>query len=250
MIEKHKSFRIFYSVIIPAYNEQDWLPETIAALKKAMTSIDFSGEVIVVDNNSTDKTAKVASELGAEVVFEPVNQISRARNTGARAAKGRFLIFLDADTIISTAILQKALENLSGGKCCAGGAKLNFRGKNTVLARKLVQIWNWIAEKSGMAAGCFIYCRKEAFDDVGGFSQKVYAGEELLFSRALKAWGKQHNMDFRIINYPPLLTSGRKLEWFSSLQMFSMLLIIIVFPFSLRFRSLCSYWYKRPPPAA
>ncbi len=246
MNEKHETFPVFYSVIIPAYNEQEWLPETIAALKKAMAGIDLPGEVIVVDNNSSDKTAEIASRLGAEVVFESVNQISRARNTGARASRGRFLIFLDADTLISTAILQKAIENLSGEKCCAGGAKLNFIGKDNVLAKKLVQLWNLISEKWGIAAGCFIYCRREAFDDVGGFSQKVFAGEELLFSRSLKTWGKEHNMDFRIISNPLLLTSGRKLEWFSLLQMLGMLLVMIVFPFSLRFRSLCSYWYKRP----
>ena len=77
---------ILYSVIIPAYNEEKWLPKTLAALSKAMAEIDCPGEIIVVDNNSSDHTAEVARQSGAIVFFERVNQISRARNTGANAA--------------------------------------------------------------------------------------------------------------------------------------------------------------------
>ena len=67
---------------------------------------DFKGEVLVVDNNSSDQTASVAKSQKVKVVFEPINQISRARNTGARSARGRFLVFLDADTQISFELLH------------------------------------------------------------------------------------------------------------------------------------------------
>ncbi len=76
---------VSYSVIIPAFNEQKWLPETLDALQNAMRGIVMPGEIIVADNNSGDKTPEIAIQYGANVVFEPVNQISRARNTGARA---------------------------------------------------------------------------------------------------------------------------------------------------------------------
>ncbi len=77
------------SVVIPCYNEEEGIARVIPSLP---TSVD---EVIVVDNNSTDKTAQIAEGFGARVVFEPINQISRARNSGARAADGRYLVFLD-----------------------------------------------------------------------------------------------------------------------------------------------------------
>ena len=80
---------ISYSVIIPAYNEGKWLPNTLNFLKKAMEAVEANGEIIVVDNNSTDNTAKIAKENGARVIYEPVNQISRARNAGAKIAKER-----------------------------------------------------------------------------------------------------------------------------------------------------------------
>lgn len=67
---------ISYSVIIPAYNEEAWLPSTLEALQQAMNLSGMAGEIIVVDNNSHDRTSAVAVEHGATVVFEPINQIS------------------------------------------------------------------------------------------------------------------------------------------------------------------------------
>ena len=237
---------ISYSVIIPAYNEQEWLPATLDALLKAMKAIDMAGEVIVADNKSRDRTAAIAREHGAVVVFEPINQISRARNSGAKAAKGRYLIFLDADTILSTALLQKALNNLSGGACCGGGCKVVYEGELPGIARVATEFWNRLSVGFGMAAGCFVYCLKEAFDAVGGFSRKLYASEEIWLSWNLRAWGKQRHMDFRIISDPPLITSSRKLKWFSPLGMFGMLMVFSFFPFAVRYRPLCRLWYERP----
>jgi glycosyltransferase involved in cell wall biosynthesis len=237
---------ISYSVIIPAFDEQDLLPATLEALQKAMEAIDMTGEVIVADNNSNDGTAAIAREHGAVVVFEPVNQISRARNAGAKAARGRYLIFLDADTILSAALLQKALYNLSGGVCCGGGAKVVYEGELPGIVRGVTELWNRSSVQFGMAAGCFVYCLKEAFDAVGGFSQNVYASEEIWFSWRLRAWGKRRRMDFRIISDPPLITSSRKLKWFSLPGMFGMLVVFCFFPFAIRYRPLCRLWYERP----
>ena len=72
-----------YSVIIPAYNEEHWLAIILPALKKSMAAVDMQGEVIVVDNNSSDGTARVAEEQGVNVIFKLINQISRTRNAGA-----------------------------------------------------------------------------------------------------------------------------------------------------------------------
>ena len=98
-----------YSVIIPAYNEEDYLPSTLSSLHSAMDSIPHKGEIIVVDNNSTDNTRHVAEKYGARVVFEPFRQIAKARNSGAKAAKSNFLVFLDADTMLPPQLLQKSL---------------------------------------------------------------------------------------------------------------------------------------------
>ncbi len=237
---------ISYSVIIPAYNESAWLPDTLAALQQAMTSVDMRGEVIVVDNNSTDRTSEIAQACGAVVVFEPVNQISRARNAGVRAARGRYLIFLDADTLVSAVLLKKALECLSIGTCCGGGAEVSYEGDIPRIARIGTGFWNDLSHRFRMAAGCFVFCRKDGFEAVGGFSQTVYASEEIWFSWKLLRWGKPRGLSFRIIDHPPVITSSRKLRWYSLFQIFGMVLIFAFFPFAFCFRSLCRLWYDRP----
>src|SRR6266853_2097683 len=79
------------SIIVPAFNEEKLLARTLGQLKEAMRVFDaqgWAGQLIVCDNNSTDRTSQIARDAGAEVVFEPVNQIARARNAGAATASG------------------------------------------------------------------------------------------------------------------------------------------------------------------
>lgn len=237
---------ISYSVIIPAYNEQAFIGRTLDALRIAMNTVPMSGEVIVVNNNSDDKTPDIAAQSGAKVVSEPINQISRARNTGAKAASGKYLIFLDADTILSPLLLKTALEYLEEGACCGGGGNVAFDTELPGFARGSDEFWNKLSVRFGWAAGCFIYVLKQAFEDIGGFNENVYASEEIWFSKRISAWGRKRKMKFRIIPNPRLITSSRKLSWFSPLQIIGMGLLILLFPLSVRFRSLCSLWYKRP----
>ncbi|OGV48195.1 MAG: hypothetical protein A2017_18475 [Lentisphaerae bacterium GWF2_44_16] len=238
---------VIYSIIIPAYNEEEYISKTLTSVKKAMENIaDIKGELIVVDNNSSDNTAATARSFDALVVFEPHNQISRARNAGAEAARGKFLIFMDADTTMPEGLLKNALSNLLSGLCCGGGTIVTFDSVLPWYGEAARKFFNWLAVKSDFAAGCFIYCLKDAFQGAGGFSEKVYASEEIWFVRRLCAWGRQKNMDFRIISEFPVVTSGRKLKWFSSYQFFAFLFLTCFFPFALRSRKLCFLWYKHP----
>jgi glycosyltransferase involved in cell wall biosynthesis len=178
-----------YSVIIPAYNEEHWLAISLPALKKSMAAVKMRGEVIVVNNNSSDGTALVAEVHGVKVVFEPINQISRTRNTGAASANGKYLIFLDADTILTVELLQLVLGKLTSGRCCGGGVLVAFDHPIPWYYRWIPPLWNRLAVRFGLAAGCFMYCLREGFEEVGGFSEKVYASEEIGLSLKLGRWG-------------------------------------------------------------
>jgi len=235
-----------YSIIVPAFNEEVWLRRSLPAIRLAMESVTtLIGELIVVDNNSSDSTADVACEEGAEVVFEPHNQISRARNAGGQAARGRYLLFVDADTILPVGTLQAALDNLQSGKCCGGGACISFDPPARGPARWLQEMWNRVAPRVGWAAGCFVYCLKTGFEGVGGFSEDVYASEELWFSRNLQRWGRPRGLAFQVVQSPRMISSARKMEmpW----RMWPRFIAVIVFPPAIRYRSLCKLWYDRPP---
>ena len=235
-------------MIVPAYNEETLLPATLKSVVAAVEGCGLSGraEIIVVDNNSTDRTAEIAMQAGARVVFEPHNQISRARNAGGQAATGKFLVFLDADTQLTTALLVRALENLRSGNCCGGGVVLKMDCESSPAFARVLSGWNELAKKLDLAAGCFVYCLREGFTAIGGFSERVYAGEEIWFSRALKKWGRQRTLQFRIITEATITTSSRKIEWFSPGRLILQTALLVLFPWAARSRRLCRIWYRRP----
>lgn len=240
-----------YSIVVPAYNEEALLPRTLASLAEAMTATIATGEIVVCDNNSTDLTAERAREAGTRVVFEPVNQISRARNAGARAARGRFLVFVDADTIVAPELLGAALDLLQRGRVCGGGSTVRLEGADPdSLVAAIVRSWNRLSRWRGLAAGSFVFVTREAFEAVGGFSERVYATEEIWLSRAVRRWGAARGLEFAILDEHPILTSNRKSDWYPAAVLLGSALLILVFPWAVRSRRLCWLWYRRPAPAS
>ncbi|MEO7125947.1 MAG: glycosyltransferase family 2 protein [Nakamurella sp.] len=94
-----------YSVVVPAFNEEFYIGDCLRSLNRQ----DYRGEVevIVVDNNSTDRTAQVARELGATVVFEPRPGVCFARQSGTEVARGKIIVSTDADTTFDAGWLSR-----------------------------------------------------------------------------------------------------------------------------------------------
>ncbi len=235
-----------YSVVVPAYDEELLLPRTLASLSQAMATVPLRGEVVVCDNNSSDGTAAAARAAGARVVFEPVNQIARARNAGARAARGRFLVFVDADTEVPPGALAEALRLLESGSFAGGGSLVLMDTGGDRPADLVVRTWNRISRRLQVAAGSFVFVLREAWEAAGGFPESLYASEEVWFSFAVKRWARGRGLGFRVLEDHPVRTSGRKVAWFSRWTLLGTFLLFTVFPFAARSRTLCRVWYHRP----
>src|SRR5215813_11106973 len=93
------------SFIVPAYNEELLLADTLEAIQRAASSVPESSEIIVADDASTDGTSAIAHLHGAHVVHVNCRQIAATRNAGARASRGKWLIFVDADTIVTPEVV-------------------------------------------------------------------------------------------------------------------------------------------------
>jgi glycosyltransferase involved in cell wall biosynthesis len=202
------------SVIIPAYNEakriESCLHHLIAGLR-ANARPGLESEIIVLDNNSTDATAELARQMGARIVFEPVNQIARARNAGAAAASGDWLLFVDADTLVSSATLAEMLALVEAGNH-AGGASIVRFDKPDFFGKVLIAVSNPIVRALKLTCGCFIFCRTDAFRALGGFDQNLFAGEDADFGQRLKRWARDHRLRVGILHAHPPVTSIRKIE--------------------------------------
>jgi len=158
------------SVLIPAYNEQNLISRAMDSINHSFAVVSWqSYEIVVCDNNSTDQTADIALAHRAKVVREPHNQIAKARNTAAKHASGDWLIFLDADSILNPDVLKVTIEALESGQVCGGGALMKFDGEIGWVARLMSAIWNWASPKIGIAAGAFIFCLREAWQEISGF---------------------------------------------------------------------------------
>jgi glycosyltransferase involved in cell wall biosynthesis len=236
-----------YAVIVPAFNEAEELPRTLEAIRAAMATQAFAGEIIVVDNNSSDDTAVGAREHGADKgVFEAINQIARARNAGAAVSQTRHLIFVDADTRISQSLLAESLHMLESGGFVGGGSIIQFEGEISAVGRFGIGVWERISKLTNTAAGSYLFCRADAFEAVGGFDERLYASEEIRLSRLLKKWGRRKGLAFKIISGSPAQTSARKLQWYSGPQILGWVFFMMFFPLAVRWQKLCGFWYKRP----
>jgi len=199
------------SFVIPAHNEEPMLAATLTAIHSAATACTIEYEVVVADDASTDRTAQIADELNARVVSVQHRQIAATRNSGARASGGEMIVFVDADTLINEKVLRAALTAVANG-AIGGGAAVRFDGEVPLYARVLIPRMTATMRWTRLAAGCFVFCTRPAFEAAGGFDERLFGAEELALSIALKKLGRF------VILREAVLTSGRKLRTYSGFE--------------------------------
>ncbi len=229
-------------MVVPAFNEERLLAGSLAAIRAAMQVFE-QAELIVCDNNSTDRTAEIARAAGAKVVFEPVNQIARARNAGAAQASGDWLVFVDADSYPSKELFRETANAILGGRCLAGGATVSLQSADPAI-RLWVAAWNFLSRRARWAAGSFIFCEAAAFRRLGGFSQDLYAAEEIELFGRLKRLARLERRSIVILHRHPLLTSARKAQLYTKREhLLFILKTLLLGGRNLRSRESCHAWY-------
>jgi glycosyltransferase involved in cell wall biosynthesis len=234
------------SMVIPAFNEERLLGETLRHVQAALAAFAARGwtaELIVCDNNSTDRTAEIARAAGATVVFEPVNQIARARNRGAAAATGDWLIFVDADSHPGPELFADVAEQIASGHCLAGGVTVHMP-IDRLAVKTVAGLWNFISRVCRWAAGSFIFCEAAAFRQLGGFDEKLYVSEEIELSKRLKRLAWETGREMVILHRHPLTTSPRKLHLYSDWEHLRFVLLTLLGGGrALNDRAACALWY-------
>jgi glycosyltransferase involved in cell wall biosynthesis len=234
------------SIVIPAFNEERLIGQCLQSISTSLAANykpGFTSETIVVDNNSTDNTAELARQAGARVVFEPVNQIGRARNTGAAQAAGDWLLFIDADSLLNPGLLADILRLIEEGKHVGCGSVIRMEGLPW-WANSTLNLWTAVSVRFRWAAGALVVSRADAFRDVGGFNQELFAADEITLSQELARWGQQRGLQFAILTQHPLETSPRKVLLYSPQEIFGQILRVILNPRrSLQDKKQLPIWY-------
>jgi peptidoglycan/xylan/chitin deacetylase (PgdA/CDA1 family) len=186
---------IRFSVVIPAYNEELLIRESLESIKNQ----DFSGEyeVIVVDNGSKDNTAKIARDMGIKVVDCERKGVSNARQAGAEAASGEIIVQADADTIYPKWWLSRI------------DTQFNRHSKAQAVAGTFIYKtppwWAWIEYflrtfsnilssvffgRPFIISGANFAFKKNALLSIGGYDQNSYSSDQFNISTRLNKVGK------------------------------------------------------------
>jgi glycosyltransferase involved in cell wall biosynthesis len=236
------------SVLVPAWNEEKYVGHTLASLKRAAALYErergCATEIIVVDNNSADKTGDVARQHGVRVVHEPVNNIGKARNTGVKSARGKYLAFCDADNEVTENLLLLIHDHLENPKVVGGGTWIEPANHNLKIDF-FYFLWHLYVNLSRVGVG-MMHCRKADFDTFGGFDETIYAAEDVQLAYDLKKIGKPRGQKFNLIKQGWIITSTRKIDQTPLLEMLTKL---IGFGFGLqkkiRSKEYCEHWYDK-----
>jgi glycosyltransferase involved in cell wall biosynthesis len=200
------------SFVVPAHNEEACLGRTLEAIHESALAVGQVYEIIVVDDASTDATGEVARRHNAKVLQVNHRQIAATRNSGARAAGGERIFFVDADTTINPRALAAALRRMDRG-AVGGGAPVWVEGPVPLYVRLIEWAGGVVAPLAGFSGGAFMFCTREAFQATGGFSERVFWGEEGGMALALKREGKF------VVLWERVLTSGRRFRKISALEL-------------------------------
>ena len=207
------------SFVIPAWNEEKLIGKTIESVQVSAEKYNF--EIIVADDASDDRTPEIARELGAIVVSCNNRQIGPTRNDGAKVATGDIFIFVDADTIVSEAVVRETVEAIENG-AVAGGSFPTFEGKIPLIAKLLTPSLQITFRILRIAAGAYMFCTTESFEKAGRFDPKFFAAEEVHLSNKLHKYGKYKTIKSRVV------TSGRKFQTHSAFEILTTLFLVSI----------------------
>lgn len=213
------------SVVMPVLNEADTLAESLARLRAALTDGD---ELIVVDGGSTDHSLDIARQV-ADTVLTSQPGRSTQMNAGAVCARGVWLWFVHADTVLDSRH-REALNGLAG---TALWGRFDVRlSQPRLLFRVIAFMMNWRSRLTGIATGDqALFVRRDVFREQGGFPEQPLM-EDIALSRRLRALARPACLR------PPVITSSRRWERHGAWR-------TIWLMWSLRFR----YWRGASPEA-
>lgn len=202
----------YISVVIPAYNEEKYIANVLnTAFGQDYLKENY--EVIVVDNNSDDKTSEVAKSLGATVIPCLTRGVSAARQCGAEKAQGEVIAFTDADAFLPKDWLGQIVKVMSNQKIIAYGGPMGSKGTG-LLGEVALGLFDYFAKFNQLFGRHMLWgnnfaVRRDAVLAVGGFRQSLSSGEDWeICLRLAKKFGKYGRIKYDLKH--KVYTSNRK----------------------------------------
>ena len=193
------------SIIIPALNEEKYLPLLLKEIRKQNFNGDL--EIIVADAGSVDRTVEIAKSFGCQVVQGGLP--ARGRNEGAKIARGDIFLFMDADNLyLPDNFLKELLEEFEKRKLDIASFPICPQGNGfDRFAYKIYNRFVQLVQRFSAYATNSILVRKNIHQKIGGFDEEIKIAEDHFYVKTARKFGK-----FGFIKTEPVLTSTRRFE--------------------------------------
>jgi len=222
-LEAHPVHAPRFSLIIPAYNEEAYLPQlldTVRAARAAYREGPEAIEVIVADNGSTDATAEIARASGCRVVSVAKRVIAAVRNGGAGAARGTLLAFSDADMRIHPETFNAIDDAMRRGRTVAGTTGVTpdrwSLGLVVTFATLLPLVW-----LTRLDTGV-VFCRREDFVRIDGYNEARKYAEDVKFLLDLRRVGRRRGQRLARLRRVKAVVSTRKFDKYGDWHYFTL----------------------------
>lgn len=212
---------MLFSIVIPAHNEENYIGYCINSIYAAMKYSKLPEnqvQIIVVCNRCTDNTAELARKMGAEICVNDDKCIAAVRNAGAKLAKGKILVTIDADSRMSKTSLIEIYRMLRSKEYIGGGTISMFDRWSLGIAASAAYVAVnaapfMIKNKAPLMCGMF-WCLKRHFDEIGGFDETLVSLEDMDFAVRLKRLGDKLGRKYGVLKASRITTSSRKFDEF------------------------------------
>jgi glycosyltransferase involved in cell wall biosynthesis len=196
-----------FSVVVSALDEQADLGRSLRAVGRAAQAIRTDAEVVVVVLDRDAPLARYAAATGATVVVIGRQNLAVARNAGAAVATGQILITIDADRVMSPVTFAE-IERLLATGCYVGGGATQHAERHSIGIDVAMAMSKLTTYLNGLGGGMY-WCRREDFDAIGGFDERVTTVDDLDFARRLRDHGMRTGRKFVNLRRAPVTTSCR-----------------------------------------
>lgn len=233
------------SIVIPAYNEENYLPRTLEKIGLSLKDVECDSETIVVDNESKDQTSQIAQRFGATVFTETTHNIAKVRNTGAKNATGDVLIFIDADTLVPETLVQKIADAMKDENCFGGAVAVDYEEFKRKWMKLYLRGWQFWGTLFNMKQGAAQFCRRSVFEELNGYDETIYMGEDVIFYWRLAKLTRRKNASLVFIENPRVTTSARRFDKMSLWKTFILTHPLFILLASKK-EKFWRDWYEKP----
>ena len=197
-----------FSVVVSALEEQADLSRSLRAIARAAQAIRTDAEVVVVVRDRDSAHVQVAASTGATVVSVTRGNVAVARNVGTAASTGQIVVTIDADRVMSPVAFAE-IERLLATGCYVGGGAIQHPDRHSLAIDVAMVLTRLITYLNGLGGGMY-WCRREDFDAIGGFDERVRTVDDFDFARRLRAHGLRTGRRFVNLRQAPVTTSCRR----------------------------------------